>query len=154
MPDAGQVPRELAGGDRVVLLRKGGDVALDRSVEVETAGLGQPGRGGDGEELRDAPQPEAALRGDRNAPLGVRLAEPLRPDDLAVHGDRRLKARALHLLAQGLGQTAGLVDAAGGGSLRLEGGGEQPKDERGQTFSEHGEVPHHTLWGAASAAGC
>ena len=49
VPDAGDVCQELAGGHRMTLRRKRGDVALYRRVEIEPLLLREPRGSGSGE---------------------------------------------------------------------------------------------------------
>ncbi len=93
MSDAGQMTAQQARRDHGALVGEGGDVALDRRVEIERAAFVQLGHRVGRQRLRHAADPE--LRRGRRGALRVEVgvAECLRPHDLPVHGDRQGEAR-------------------------------------------------------------
>src|SRR5207237_4770844 len=58
VPDAREVPGELAGSDRIALVWQRGDVALNRRVEIELPLLVEERHGRRGQGLRDAADAE------------------------------------------------------------------------------------------------
>ena len=101
VPDAGEMPRELPRRDRPCLLRKIGDVALDRSVEVDLPLLDEQSQARRRQRLRHAADPQARRRRHGRLQLEVGAADRLAPHDPAVvrHRDRNAGGeRAGHLV--------------------------------------------------------
>jgi hypothetical protein len=91
--DSGQVRGELPRSDRICLLRKSRNVALNWRIEVDLSLLGEPEESGRGERLGNAIDTELRLRRHRNLPPGVGVAEAGGPDDLIVERDRYGRSR-------------------------------------------------------------
>ncbi len=85
--DPGQVARQLSRRNDVPLVGERGDIVLDRDVEFETLRIQELAHRRGPDRLGYAPAAEPRDRGHRDPVLYVRVAEALRPHDVAIHGD-------------------------------------------------------------------
>ena len=129
--DAGDVAHQLARGDRPLLFRIRGNIALNRRIEIESPPLVQKGGGDRGQWLRESAETEARERRDRRPAIHVGPAETFGPHDLAVHRDGHRQARQVVPSDQCAREPSGLLDGTGYRS----GGATATVDDTGAAFS-------------------
>ena len=108
--DAGDVAHQLARGDRPLLFRVRGNIALDRRIEIEAPPVVQKGGGNRRQRFREGAETEARERRDRRAAVHVGPAETFGPDNLAIHRDGHREARQVVACDQCAREPPGFLD--------------------------------------------